>query len=93
MTAMIVICTAAIGAVQFFILKKITEQILILNKNPAIWIAVKIIIYAATAVLLLTLLREQIINAGIGFGAGFFVCALIFFIVVRRRDFVGKEEK
>lgn len=95
MTAIIIICGAAVGAVQFFLLKKITDRVLLSGKSPVLPIILKIVIYAAAAVLLLTVLRTQVINAGIGFGGGITVTTLVYFIIIRCRDnnSTGKEEK
>jgi hypothetical protein len=95
MTAIIIICGAAVGAVQFFLLKKITDCVLLSGKSPVLPIIFKIVIYAAAAVLLLTVLNTQVINAGIGFGGGITVTTLVYFIIVRCRDnnSTGKEEK
>lgn len=95
MTAIMIICGAAVGAVQFFLLKNITDRVLLSDKSPVTPIILKIIIYAAAAVLLLTVMRTQIINAGIGFGGGITVTTLIYFVIMRCRDknSFGKEDK
>jgi hypothetical protein len=58
-------------------------------------IIVKIVIYAAAAVLLLIVLCTQVINAGIGFGGGITVTTLVYFIIIRCSgdNSTGKEEK
>jgi hypothetical protein len=95
MTAIIIICGAAVGVVQFFLLKNITDRVLLSGKSSVLPIIVKIVIYAAAAVLLLTVLRTQVINAGIGFGGGITVTTLVYFIIIRCSgdNSTGKEEK
>lgn len=95
MTALMIICGAAIGVIQFFLLKSITERILVLNKSPVYPIILKFVTYVISAVLLLTVLRSQIIFIGIGFGGGITITTFIYFVVIRYRgsNFIGKEDK
>lgn len=95
MTALMIFCGAVAGVIQFFLLKSITERILILNKNPICPIILKTVIYAVSAVLLLTVLRNQIIYIGLGFGGGITITTLIYFIIIRYHinNSSGKEDK
>ncbi len=95
MPVIMIFCGAAVGIIQFFLLKSITERILILNKNPVFPLILKIIIYAASAVLLLTVLQTQIIYIGIGFGGGITITSFIYFAIIlcRNNKSIGKEEK
>jgi hypothetical protein len=86
MTAIFIVCGAAVGFIQFFLLKNVTDRVLLSGKSPVLPIILKIVIYAAAAVLLLTVLKTQIINAGIGFGGGITVTAFIYFIIARCHD-------
>lgn len=95
MTALMIFCGAATGIIQFYILKNIVERILISNKSPMIPIMLKVVVYAAAAILLLTILRNQIFYFGIGFGGGITVTPLIYFFIIRYNDknSFGKGEK
>ena len=85
-TAAMILCGTAVGAVQFLILKNITERILISGKNPIIPLLLKAAVYAVSAVLLLTVLRDRIAFAGIGFGAGIILSSFIYFACVHCRS-------
>lgn len=86
MTALMIICGAAVGIIQFYMLKNIVERLLISNKSLMIPIMLKVVVYAVTAILLLTILRNQIFNFGIGFGGGITVTPLIYFIIISYND-------
>lgn len=92
-TAAMIFCGAAVGAGQFYLLKNITGRILISGKNPVLPLLLKAAVYAFSAVLLLTVLRDRIAFAGIGFGAGILLSSFIYFACVhcRSSNSVGKK--
>lgn len=92
-TAAMIFCGAAVGAVQFYLLKKTTERILISGKNPVLPLLLKAVVYAVCAVLLLSVLRDRIAPAGIGFGTGILLSSFINFACVHCRsgNSVGKK--
>lgn len=95
MTVLMLIYGLFIGAAQFFLLKNLFQYLLVKKKFAFLFsIAMKIMIYAICAVLLLTVIRDGTIPAGIGFGAGMTFSSFIYFacVSIRSRGSVNKGE-
>ena len=61
---------ALVGAVQFFLLKRLMDCALHGERGAAKYIIAKLVIYAAAVALAMTLLRDQIMGVGIGLAVG-----------------------
>ena len=75
----------AVGACQFWLLKKITDRILTSEKGAvgtAAYVVIKLALYAVFAALMLLPFKSYLLYAGIAFGAGLILCALFYFIFI-----------
>jgi hypothetical protein len=70
------ICTL-VGAVQFYLLKRLTGCALRSERGAVWFILAKIVLYALAAALVLALLPGQVIGAGIGLAAGMLGSAIL----------------
>jgi hypothetical protein len=66
-----------VGAAQFFLLKRLMGCALRGERGAVKYILVKLALYAAAIALVITLLRDQAIGAGIGLAAGMLGSAIL----------------
>lgn len=80
-----------LGAVQFLLLKKITSMILSGKKGYIIFIAAKLLIYAAAVAAMMLFFRDYLIHCGIGLGAAMVLGAIINFALTDKSENKGDD--
>jgi len=79
---------AIIGAIQFFLLSRISLCITEKRKHVLLYLAIKSIVYAIAVYLVMTVFRQEIVKCGIGLGVGMVIAMIVYFVIdlIRKGD-------
>lgn len=83
---------ALIGFAEFFLLKKTVENITAGKKTFLFFILLKLLVYAGSVCLIMTVFKGYIVWAGIGLAVGMFTGAIINFAVSVKSNNKGDDK-